>query len=135
MTKQKPQRKATSLGGKSKGSSRSSTSRTIVSKVDRTKETSKPKSDPVSATKVSGGASSKQAQILAMLREPTGTTIDAMMRVSGWQPHSVRGFLAGVVRKKLGLELVSEANESGRVYRIKNVASKTVVSAKTAHAA
>jgi hypothetical protein len=41
-----------------------------------------------------------------------------MMKATGWQPHSVRGFLAGVVRKKLGLNLVSEAGDSGRVYRI-----------------
>ncbi len=53
-----------------------------------------------------------------MLRAPTGATISAMMQATGWQQHSVRGFLAGVVCKKLGLNLVSEAAESGRVYRI-----------------
>ena len=41
-----------------------------------------------------------------------------VMAATGWQQHSVRGFLAGVVRKKLGLNLVSEPSESGRVYRI-----------------
>ena len=45
-------------------------------------------------------------------------TIDAMMHATGWQQHSVRGFLAGVVRKKLGFNLVSAATESGRLYRI-----------------
>jgi hypothetical protein len=40
------------------------------------------------------------------------------MAATGWQQHSVRGFLAGVVRKKLGLNLVSEPNLDGRVYRI-----------------
>ena len=40
----------------------------------------------------------KQARVIAMLRGSAGTTIDAMMRVTGWQQHSVRGFLAGVVR-------------------------------------
>jgi hypothetical protein len=39
---------------------------------------------------------------------------------TGWQQHSVRGFLAGVVRKKLGLNLVSEADDGGRTYRIKD---------------
>jgi len=60
----------------------------------------------------------KQARILAMLRVPSGVTIDAMMHATGWQQHSVRGFLAGVVRKKLGFNLVSAATESGRLYRI-----------------
>ena len=63
-------------------------------------------------------AESKQARILAMLRAPSGVTIDAMMHATGWQQHSVRGFLAGVVRKKLGLNLVSAATEGGRFYRI-----------------
>jgi Protein of unknown function (DUF3489) len=53
-----------------------------------------------------------------MLRAPGGTTIEAMVHVAKWQPHSVRGFLAGVVRKKLGLSLVSADGENGRVYRI-----------------
>jgi hypothetical protein len=43
-----------------------------------------------------------------------------MMTATGWQQHSVRGFLAGVIRKKLGLTLVSEAGDGGRVYRIKD---------------
>src|SRR5262245_26927229 len=60
----------------------------------------------------------KKARILAMLRAPSGVTIDAMMHATGWQQHSVRGFLAGVVRKKLGLNLVSAATEGRRLYRI-----------------
>jgi hypothetical protein len=61
---------------------------------------------------------SKQSRLIDMLQKPSGTTIDAMMQVTGWQQHSVRGFLAGIVRKKFGLDLVSEAGESGRIYRI-----------------
>src|SRR5262249_49616655 len=61
---------------------------------------------------------SKQARVIAMLRAPSGATIEALMRETGWQPHSVRGFLAGVIRKKLGLNLVATAANDGRLYRI-----------------
>jgi hypothetical protein len=61
---------------------------------------------------------SKQSRVLAMLCSPQGATILAMMQVMGWQQHSVRGFLAGVVRKRLKLNLASEKVDGGRVYRI-----------------
>ena len=63
-------------------------------------------------------ANSKQARVLGLLRGPNGATIASVIRSTGWQPHTVRGFLAAVVRKKLGLRLESEKTDGERVYRI-----------------
>jgi hypothetical protein len=61
---------------------------------------------------------SKQARVVSMLRSSTGATISAMMHATGWQQHSVRGFLAGVVRKRLKLKVSSKKVDGTRVYRL-----------------
>jgi len=66
---------------------------------------------------------SKQARVIAMLQSPAGATIAAMMQATGWQQHSVRGFLAGVVRKRLKLKLGSKKVDGQRVYQIAVAAS------------
>ena len=66
----------------------------------------------------SSGGTTKHDRALGLLRSRGGTTIAAISKVTGWQPHSVRGFFAGVVKKKLGLTLTCEKTKSGRIYRI-----------------
>jgi hypothetical protein len=75
---------------------------------------------PPSSSKRTMRPETKHARIIALLRGPAGTTIAAIMAATDWQQHSVRGFLAGVVRKRLGLNLISEQTGNGRVYRIKD---------------
>jgi hypothetical protein len=106
-------------------------SKTTVATRSAARKISKSKSRTGSAPASSMPAArpdTKHARIIAMLRAPAGVTIAAIMARTEWQQHSVRGFLAGVVRKKLGLNLVSEQTDKGRVYRIKDgKASSTTV--------
>ena len=118
MTKAKSKRKPASRANDSKAKTRNNGGRTTAAV--QLKSVTKPAAhqQPRSASQPTARHQSKKAHIIAMLRAPGGVTIEAMARATNWQPHSVRGFLAGVVRKKLGLTLVSADSESGRVYRI-----------------
>ncbi len=63
---------------------------------------------------------SKSAKVIALLKRPSGSTLAQLMKATGWQAHSVRGFLAGTLNKKLGLKLESKKPEKGdRVYSIR----------------
>jgi hypothetical protein len=64
-------------------------------------------------------AKTKQQVCLDLLNRPEGATVEELQAATGWQQHSVRGFLAGAVKKKLGLTLLSEKPDAGpRRYRI-----------------
>ena len=111
----KSKRKPASRANKSKAEVRNSVKRTTARKAVQFKAvTTSACQRPLSTSQ----PTSKKAQIIAMLRAPSGVTIEAMARATEWQPHSVRGFLAGVVRKKLKLKLDSKKIDGNRVYRI-----------------
>jgi len=90
----------------------------------RAKAASKPKraakAGGTKKTKARGvRADSKQAQLIAMLKEKKGATVDEIVKAFGWQSHTVRGAIAGALKKRLGLDVTSDkVGGRGRVYRI-----------------
>ena len=89
--------------------------RHVASKKAKSGRKATPVKKAAKGTKKSPGAReiSKTATILEMLRKPGGATTKELLKTTGWQPHSVRGFLSGTVRKKLGLNIVSVKGENG----------------------
>ena len=68
-----------------------------------------------------GREGSKKATILQLLRRPKGATLTEIAEATNWQNHSIRGFLSGSLRKKMGLTIESSKNQAGdRRYRIGN---------------
>ncbi len=90
-------------------------------KVQRTVKSDAPavKTSPMSRASATEKRATKQKQVLALLSWPEGASIEDLMLATAWQQHSVRGFLAGTVKKKLGLALTSsKAAREARRYRI-----------------
>jgi hypothetical protein len=77
------------------------------------------KAKPAQPAKPEARDGSKTAKILDLLKRPCGVTAKELMKATGWQPHSVRGFLSGTVGKKMGLTVTSVKGEDGeRTYSV-----------------
>jgi Protein of unknown function (DUF3489) len=78
------------------------------------------KKAPKAANQAGSRRGSKTATLLELLKRPDGATLQNLMKATGWQAHSVRGFLSGTVGKKMGLDLTSTKGENGeRTYSLK----------------
>ena len=96
--------------------SKASTAARTHKKAARTKGAAKPKA---AARVAKPRAESKQSQLIAMLKQPDGATIVEITKALSWLPHTVRGAIAGALKKKLGLKVESDKVDSrGRVYRL-----------------
>lgn len=116
--KSKPAKKTTRrASSKQARATRSTASKPTPAKAPRLKAKSSPSTGRSTAARTAS-SSSKQALVLGMLQAPGGATIAAIAKATGWQHHSVRGFLASVIKTKLKLKLVSEKPDGERIYSI-----------------
>ncbi len=116
MIKAQAKRQTTARSKRHKTTDPAGTTREAAPKRSKAKAPTRRPAGQRQQTPERGG--SKQAQVIAMLQTPQGATIEKIAAVTAWQHHSVRGFFAAVIRKKLGLDLMSEISAKGRVYRI-----------------
>ena len=106
--------------GRSKHQRRSNATRKSVrAKLPKRQTRSKKAVGTRARSQAAAKKQTKQQLCLDLLNRPEGTTVEELRAATGWQQHSVRGFLAGAVKKKLGLTLLSEKPDAGpRRYRI-----------------
>lgn len=97
---------------------KSAKKRTARTKQPSARRKNRPEPNINSRAEAKACSGTKQDRAISMLRSKDGASLAALMKTTGWQQHSVRGFLAGVVRKRLKLNLVSEVDDGVRTYRI-----------------
>jgi hypothetical protein len=69
-------------------------------------------------------AGGKIGALVVLMQRPEGASLADLMAASGWQAHSVRGAISGAIKRKLGLKVLSEKTEAGRLYRIAQKAAR-----------
>ena len=80
----------------------------------------KPRAKRAGAGRGHGARTTKTEQIIAMLKKPSGASLKAIVRATGWQAHSVRGFISGKLGKTMGLKVKSVERDGERVYSLRN---------------